>query len=112
MTKLLATPQVRRSITDIIFVTAEFYGVSPSEILGPSRSKTLVEARAVAVALCRDLTPSSYPELGAAFGRDHTTIIYQVKSIVGRMMEDEPLARSIAICRERCLVTIRARRMV
>jgi chromosomal replication initiator protein len=110
--KVTAAPQVRRSLTDIIYVVSEHYGISPSELLGRSRLKSVAQARAVAYALARDITPTSLPEIGDVFGRDHTTVMAVVQDLAKRATKDEPLARSIAVCRSRALATIAARRMV
>ena len=107
-----AAPQVRRSLTDVIYCVAEHYGVSPSEMLGRSRLKTVAEARSVAYALCRDITRASFPEIGDVFGRDHSTAVQVVQELAKRAMKDEQLARSIAVCRARSLAVIEARRMV
>lgn len=107
-----AVPQVRRSLTDIIYVVAEHYGISPSELLSRSRSKTAAEARIVAYALARDITVTSLPEIGDVFCRDHTTVMSGVADLAKRAMKNECLARSIAVCRSRALSIIQARRMV
>jgi chromosomal replication initiator protein len=112
MTVTKAPPQVRRSVTDVIYVVGEHYGVSPSEILGRGRLKTVAEARCVAYALCRDVTRASTTEIGDVFGRDHTTVLSGVVDLVTRAKRDDSLARSIAVCRARALATIEARRMV
>ena len=56
---------------------------SPSDDLeGPSRSKTLVGARQVAMYLCRELTDLSLPAIGAGFGnQDHTTVMHADRKI-------------------------------
>ena len=112
MSTIPAVPQIRRSITDVIYVVADHYGVSPSEILGRSRLKTAAEARIVAYGLSRDLTRASGPEIASVFGREQSTIFQSVASLARRMRTDESLARSVAVCRARALETIRARRMV
>lgn len=63
------------TIRQIIRACALEYGVRPSYITGPRRYRTLIEPRHVAMFLCRDLTEASYPEIGRAFHRDHTTVI-------------------------------------
>lgn len=110
--KLTATPQVRRSLTDVIYVVAEHYGVSPSELLGNNCGKLVAEARSVAYALSRDLTPASLPEIGEVFSRDHSTVMTMVQRVAKRAMSNNSFAHSIAVCRARAVVTIRARRMV
>lgn len=108
--RLGINPPRARSIRDIVHVVAEFYGLSAADILGRSRLRTTAEARAVAYCLARDLTRSSFPELGIAFGRDHTTIVAVVKSTSREAMRDEFLAKAMAECRARSLEAIAARR--
>jgi chromosomal replication initiator protein len=65
------------------------YGVSLAELVGDKRDKRVVVPRQVAMYLSRELTQSSLPALGRAFGgRDHTTVMYAVNK-VGKQMSDE-----------------------
>ncbi len=65
------------------------YGVSISELVGDKRDKRVVVPRQVAMYLARELTQTSLPALGRAFGgRDHTTVMYAVNK-VGKQMADE-----------------------
>src|SRR5690349_6575093 len=104
-------PQIRRSLTDVIYVVAEHFGVSPSDVLSPSRARLVAMARRVAYALCRDLTKCSAPEIGRVFVRDHSTVLAEVKRLADEMKQDNMLAHSVALCRARALETIRARRL-
>ena len=46
------------------------------------RSRSIARPRQMAMALCKELTNKSYPEIGDAFGgRDHTTVIHAVKTV-------------------------------
>jgi chromosomal replication initiator protein len=71
----------------IINETAEYYTLTRSELMGPSRSRPLVTARQVAMYLCRELTPMSLPKIGEAFGgRDHTTVMHadsKIRKLMG-----------------------------
>lgn len=102
-------PQVRRDVTDIIYCIAEHYGISPSELLAQGRSAVAVEARLVAYALCRDLTRCSTVEIGSVFSRHSSTISACVHSLCSRAKRDHQLARSIAVCRARCLTVLESR---
>ncbi len=65
------------------------YGLTISELVGDKRDKRVVVPRQVAMYLSRELTQSSLPALGRAFGgRDHTTVMYAVNK-VGTQMSDE-----------------------
>lgn len=107
-----AAPQLRRTVVDILHTVCEHYGVSPTEVLSDSRKRMASEARSVTYGLCRDLTRASSTELGAALNRDSTSVIHGVRSLARRMRRDWVLARSVALCREKCLETMRARRVV
>ena len=72
----------------IIATTARHFGLTPTDLTGVSRKYNIVLARQFAMLLCRELTGSSYPALGAAFGgKDHTTAMYAVKKIL-QLRED------------------------
>jgi chromosomal replication initiator protein len=66
---------------------ASYFGVSRAELIGPSRSRPLVQARQVAMYLCRELTPLSLPKIGEIFGgRDHTTVLHadsKIRKLMG-----------------------------
>ncbi len=73
---------------------AERYGLTVEELEGPSRRKDIAHARQVAIYLARELTSSSFPALGAAFGgRDHSTIMHAYQKLQEEM-EMTPLLRS------------------
>jgi chromosomal replication initiator protein len=60
---------------------AMLYGCTADDILGRSRSRTICEARKVAMHAARKRLSWSYPELARAFGRDHTTLIAAFESV-------------------------------
>lgn len=61
----------------IINECARYFSHTREELLGPSRTRTLVAARQIAMYLCRELTSLSLPKIGDAFGgRDHTTVMH------------------------------------
>ena len=60
----------------------ENIGVPPKEILGEKRRPDLVQARQLAMYLCRELLGHSYPVIGRMFGgKDHSTVMHGVKKI-------------------------------
>jgi chromosomal replication initiator protein len=72
----------------IIAQTASYFGLSIDDVCGPSRSRSLVTARQIAMYLCRELTDLSLPKIGQQFGgRDHTTVMYANNRIRGEMAE-------------------------
>jgi chromosomal replication initiator protein len=58
------------------------------DLCGSSRSRVLVQARQVAMYLCRELTELSLPKIGQHFGgRDHTTVMHADRKIRSLMAE-------------------------
>lgn len=66
-------------LRDTIDLTALSYGVRKSDILGTSRSRELVQARREIWKHLRE-QGWSYPRIGRAFNRDHTTILHGVRA--------------------------------
>ncbi|WP_435206170.1 chromosomal replication initiator protein DnaA [Micromonospora sp. bgisy143] len=81
----------------IMVSTADYFGVSLEDLRGQSRSRVLVNARQVAMYLCRELTELSLPRIGQAFGgRDHTTVMHADRKIRQQMAERRSLYNQIA----------------
>ena len=58
-------------------VVAEYYDVTVKDIMGRKRTRSIARPRQVAMALARELTGDSYPDIGQSFGgRDHTTVMH------------------------------------
>lgn len=63
-------------------VVAGFYDVSPKDLMGKKRSRNIARPRQMAMALIRELTRDSFPEIGQVFGgRDHTTVMHACDKI-------------------------------
>ena len=88
---LLPNSSEARVTSDLIIsVAAEYFDVTPDEICSPSRSRPLVNARQMAMYLCRELTDLSLPKIGERFGgRDHSTVIFAVNKVKQHMQERE-----------------------
>ncbi len=72
----------------IMAVTAEYFAISLEDLTSHSRSRNLVNARQIAMYLCRELTDLSLPNIGKQFGgKDHTTVMHAVKKISALMAE-------------------------
>ncbi len=81
----------------IMAATAEYFSLSMDDLCGQSRSRLLVNARQVAMYLCRELTDLSLPRIGQAFGnRDHTTVMHADRKIRQMMAEKRSLYNQIA----------------
>ncbi|MDQ6875623.1 MAG: chromosomal replication initiator protein DnaA [Actinomycetota bacterium] len=72
----------------IMAATAEYFSMSLEDLCGSSRSRVLVNARQIAMYLCRELTDLSLPKIGQTFGgRDHTTVMHADRKIRSLMAE-------------------------
>jgi hypothetical protein len=76
-----AVETILPTCADIVRATAKYFGLPRVEMLSPRRQAELVTARQVAMYLCKMLTLRSYPFIGRALGRDHTTVIHSVCKI-------------------------------
>jgi chromosomal replication initiator protein len=66
----------------IMTEVADYFRISVDDLCGTSRSRTLVNARQIAMYLCRELTDMSLPKIGQEFGgRDHTTVMHAERKI-------------------------------
>ena len=92
---LLAVQNRQISIENIQKTVAEYYKVRIADLLSKRRTRSIARPRQVAMALAKELTNHSLPEIGDAFGgRDHTTVIHacrkvaELKASDSRIQED------------------------
>jgi chromosomal replication initiator protein len=79
---LLALQDKLVSIDNIQRTVAEYYKIKISDLLSKRRSRSVARPRQVAMALSKELTNHSLPEIGDAFGgRDHTTVLHGCRKI-------------------------------
>jgi len=79
---LLAIQDRQVSMDNIQRTVAEYYNIKISDILSKRRNRTIARPRQVAMALAKELTNHSLPEIGEAFGgRDHTTVLHACRKI-------------------------------
>jgi len=72
----------------IMAQTAAYFSLTLDDLCGTSRSRVLVNARQIAMYLCRELTELSLPKIGQMFGgRDHTTVMHADRKIRQLMAE-------------------------
>lgn len=70
------------SIENIQKTVADYYHIKMVELLSKKRTRNLTRPRQIAMALARDLTIMSLPEIGNSFGgKDHSTVIHACKTI-------------------------------
>jgi chromosomal replication initiator protein len=92
---LLRAQQQAIGIPNIQKVVADYYGLQIKDLLSKRRTRSLARPRQVAMALAKELTEHSLPEIGDAFaGRDHTTVLHanrQIRNLIqtdGKLRED------------------------
>jgi chromosomal replication initiator protein len=91
----ISVEQVRESLKDLISlqdrqvgieniqkIVADYYKIRIAELHSKRRTRSIARPRQVAMALAKELTNHSLPEIGDAFGgRDHTTVLHAVRKV-------------------------------
>lgn len=86
---LLALQDRLVTIENIQKTVAEYYKIRVNEILSKKRNRSLARPRQLAMALAKELTNHSLPEIGDAFGgRDHTTVLHACRKIESLKISD------------------------
>jgi chromosomal replication initiation ATPase DnaA len=81
---LLALQEKLVTVENIQKTVAEYYKIRIADLLSKRRSRSIARPRQVAMALAKELTNHSLPEIGDAFGgRDHTTVLHAVQARQG-----------------------------
>jgi chromosomal replication initiator protein len=79
---LLALQDRQVSIDNIQRTVAEYYKIKVSDLSSKRRTRSIARPRQVAMALSKELTNHSLPEIGEAFGgRDHTTVLHACRKV-------------------------------
>ena len=78
----------KSEIDFIIESTCKFFGISKEEILSSSRKKEVTESRQIAMYLIRKFIKKSFKEIGMLFKREHSTVIYNIKSLEKKLYTD------------------------
>jgi chromosomal replication initiator protein len=101
------TPEI--TAATIMAQTAAYFGLTMEDLCGSSRSRVLVNARQIAMYLCRELTDLSLPKIGQQFGgRDHTTVIHADRKIRHLMAERRSIYNQVTELTNRIKQTSRA----
>jgi len=79
---LLLLQDKQITLENIQKTTAEYYKIRVSDLLSKRRSRSVARPRQIAMALAKELTNHSLPEIGDAFGgRDHTTVLHACRKV-------------------------------
>lgn len=93
---LPSTPKKQVSILKIKEVVADYFNLKASELTSSRRVKSLVHPRQIAMYLCRELTDSSFLDIGENFGgRDHTTVMHAYDKILKEIKKRPDLEKDL-----------------
>ncbi len=102
---LLALQDRMVTMDNIQKTVAEYYKIRVADLLSKRRNRSIARPRQVAMALSKDLTNHSLPEIGDAFGgRDHTTVIHACRKVAELKASDSRIQEDYANL-ERILTT-------
>jgi chromosomal replication initiator protein len=91
---LLAIQYRQISIDNIQRTVADYYKIKVSEMYSKKRTRNVARPRQMAMALAKELTQLSLPDIGEAFGgRDHTTVLHACRKIAELKTESPDLNR-------------------
>ncbi|QYK12956.1 chromosomal replication initiator protein DnaA [Shewanella rhizosphaerae] len=94
---LLALQEKLVTIDNIQKTVAEYYKIKMADMLSKRRSRSVARPRQMAMALSKELTNQSLPEIGDAFGgRDHTTVLHACRKIAQLREESHDIKEDYA----------------
>ena len=81
------------TVENIQKTVSEYFKIRVADLLSKRRSRSIARPRQIAMALAKELTTHSLPEIGDAFGgRDHTTVLHACRRVKGLREEDTRVA--------------------
>jgi len=93
LSDLLAVQAKSVTIENIQKTVAEYYSIRLSDLSSKSRSRSVARPRQIAMALAKELTSKSLPEIGKAFGgRDHTTVLHACRKVIELKESDDSIS--------------------
>ena len=85
------------SVEHIIKMVAEYFEVTPADLVGKRRQRTISHPRSVAMYLCRKHVQASFPQIGRKFGgKDHSTVLAACRKITNAIDNNSQLKADIA----------------
>src|SRR6266849_2426499 len=92
---LIRTHEIKPDVEAIQKTVSDFFHIRLAELKSKRRPQHIAFCRQVAMYLCRKLTDSSFPAIGTAFDRDHSTVIHACNLIARRISNDSAFRFSI-----------------
>lgn len=94
---LLALQEKLVTIENIQKTVGEYFKIRVADLLSKKRSRSIARPRQVAMALAKELTNHSLPEIGDAFGgRDHTTVLHACRKVVELRRSDAKVSEDFS----------------
>jgi len=95
---LIASAHKQVSIENIQKTVADFYKIKVAEMYSKKRTRNLARPRQIAMALAKELTPLSLPEIGDSFGgRDHTTVLHACRKVAELREQEQSISRDYLV---------------
>ena len=93
---LIAVRGRQVTVENIQKTVADYYKIKISDMVGKKRSRNFSKPRQIAMALTRELTNLSYPEIGNYFGgRHHTTVMHACEEIEEQRLDNQSLGQDL-----------------
>lgn len=101
LSEVVQQPTKNINPNQIVKAVADFYEISPFDLMNRSRKKEIAESRQIAMFLLRDMLNLSYPYIGRRLGkRDHTTAIYAYEKISQEINRNPNFSQKILAIKE------------
>ena len=79
----------------IIGKVADFYDISPEDVIGKGKTKDVANARQISTYLIRKLTGQTLEQIGEVMGRDHTTVLHSIRKVEENLQNDPKLVDAV-----------------
>lgn len=79
----------------IIAKIADYYNITPEEVVGKGKTTNVVNARQMAIYLIRKLTGLTLEQIGEAMNRDHSTVLHSIRKVEESLAKDPDMADTI-----------------
>jgi chromosomal replication initiator protein len=89
-------PKKMVSVSDLVKIVAQFYGIEPESLIDKTRRKEVVRPRQIAMYLLREDFNVSFPTIGEKLGgRDHTTVIHSCERVKNELKDNKQLEQQL-----------------
>lgn len=89
------------TLEEIQKLVADYYDIRMSDMTSTRRPQAIAFPRQVAMFLCRDLTKHSLPAIGAAFSRNHATVLHACRLVQDRLKNDPQFRQTMLVLQQR-----------